>query len=408
MSVIRYSSGTVARTGQGRIDANFSLKPSCEICSEEYNEAERVPKLLQCGHTFCLACLKRGVDTNKFSYSADAEVFRSFACFMCRAQTPLNMDRQDFGFPTNFQLMEILKPSDSRSLKCTDCLIDCNELMLQVCRDCTLERDNFDFAEIHLDENVVDPDQFAICSTCVLKKHSKHSFADFYPIRRYWIFKKILRDVNVSKATYVKCFSETREVLNKTPNLLQKLEDEATRMVEIMSRAKSSHQLKHMEKRFEDEMKRIVAASNCVKEGLRKIHCEIQNNTASLREENDNLNGNACHPSVPDILDILKVFNKTEEPIPEPVEVEIYQTETTRSAGTPFMFFLFISNIFELIWLSTSWFIGFTLGELKKIIEKHNKELKIGTTTIDPKFFIVPVFSTLIVTMLLILLKLIF
>nr|DBA26354.1 TPA: hypothetical protein GDO54_010626 [Pyxicephalus adspersus] len=31
----------------------------CTICTEKYNETNRRPKLLHCGHTFCLTCLKK-------------------------------------------------------------------------------------------------------------------------------------------------------------------------------------------------------------------------------------------------------------------------------------------------------------------------------------------------------------
>ncbi|KAL5170081.1 E3 ubiquitin-protein ligase KEG [Glycine soja] len=49
--------------------------PCCSVCQTRYNEEERVPLLLQCGHGFCRECLSR-----MFSASSDA----TLACPRCR------------------------------------------------------------------------------------------------------------------------------------------------------------------------------------------------------------------------------------------------------------------------------------------------------------------------------------
>lgn len=49
--------------------------PCCSVCQTRYNEEERVPLLLQCGHGFCKECLSR-----MFSASSDA----SLTCPRCR------------------------------------------------------------------------------------------------------------------------------------------------------------------------------------------------------------------------------------------------------------------------------------------------------------------------------------
>jgi hypothetical protein len=30
----------------------------CAICLEKYNDTNKVPRILKCGHTFCSSCLK--------------------------------------------------------------------------------------------------------------------------------------------------------------------------------------------------------------------------------------------------------------------------------------------------------------------------------------------------------------
>ncbi|PPR96307.1 hypothetical protein GOBAR_AA24354 [Gossypium barbadense] len=49
--------------------------PCCSVCQTRYNEEERVPLLLQCGHGFCKECLSR-----MFSASSDT----SLPCPRCR------------------------------------------------------------------------------------------------------------------------------------------------------------------------------------------------------------------------------------------------------------------------------------------------------------------------------------
>lgn len=49
--------------------------PCCSVCQTKYNEKERVPLLLQCGHGFCKECLSR-----MFSASSDT----TLSCPRCR------------------------------------------------------------------------------------------------------------------------------------------------------------------------------------------------------------------------------------------------------------------------------------------------------------------------------------
>lgn len=49
--------------------------PCCSVCQNRYNEEERVPLLLQCGHGFCKECLSK-----MFSSSSDT----SLSCPRCR------------------------------------------------------------------------------------------------------------------------------------------------------------------------------------------------------------------------------------------------------------------------------------------------------------------------------------
>lgn len=56
----------------------------CPICFESYDEAQRLPKLLGCGHTFCLSCLSSLVP------AAAARQVPSIVCPYCSKETQLN------------------------------------------------------------------------------------------------------------------------------------------------------------------------------------------------------------------------------------------------------------------------------------------------------------------------------
>lgn len=55
----------------------------CFMCRKKFNDAEKVPKTLQCGHTYCLACLRNR---------------RPMTCprFECNKVSPLSRSRQGF------------------------------------------------------------------------------------------------------------------------------------------------------------------------------------------------------------------------------------------------------------------------------------------------------------------------
>ncbi|KAI5086630.1 RING finger protein 223-like, partial [Silurus meridionalis] len=53
----------------------------CAVCFSQFNNVFNTPKVLQCGHTFCLECLAR---INIKSSQPD-----SLQCPLCRAYTPV-------------------------------------------------------------------------------------------------------------------------------------------------------------------------------------------------------------------------------------------------------------------------------------------------------------------------------
>ncbi len=55
----------------------------CHICSERYNTTIKMPKILNCGHTFCKECLNKSLKYTK-----------ELSCSICRQITNINDPEQ--------------------------------------------------------------------------------------------------------------------------------------------------------------------------------------------------------------------------------------------------------------------------------------------------------------------------
>ncbi|KAL7637859.1 UNVERIFIED_CONTAM: hypothetical protein RMT77_011471 [Armadillidium vulgare] len=62
---------------------------SCEICSLEYSDTETIPRVLDCGHSFCTTCITQLENT---------------LCPKCRANIPSGKE-----FPVNFSLISLIE-----------------------------------------------------------------------------------------------------------------------------------------------------------------------------------------------------------------------------------------------------------------------------------------------------------
>ncbi|KAG1371072.1 E3 ubiquitin-protein ligase KEG [Cocos nucifera] len=76
--------------------------PCCSVCHSRYDEEERVPLLLHCGHGFCKACLSR-----MFATSADT----SLSCPRCRHPTVVG--NSVHALRKNFPILSLLTSSPS-------------------------------------------------------------------------------------------------------------------------------------------------------------------------------------------------------------------------------------------------------------------------------------------------------
>ncbi|KAJ8622755.1 hypothetical protein MRB53_031284 [Persea americana] len=81
--------------------------PCCSVCQTRYDEEERVPLLLQCGHGFCKECLSR-----MFSASPDTNL----SCPRCRHVS--NVGNSVQALRKNFAVLALIHPSGDSSFDC--------------------------------------------------------------------------------------------------------------------------------------------------------------------------------------------------------------------------------------------------------------------------------------------------
>ena len=75
----------------------------CELCLNSWNSDYRIPKILPCGHTFCLKCLYNIMDKHK------KEKENIFKCPNCKREIDLLKCKKDiYNLPKNTQLLSLL------------------------------------------------------------------------------------------------------------------------------------------------------------------------------------------------------------------------------------------------------------------------------------------------------------
>lgn len=85
--------------------------PCCSVCQSRYDEVERVPLLLQCGHGFCKECLSR-------MYSASQDT--SLSCPRCRHMSVVGNSVS--GLSKNYAMLALIHSvSGNNHLASVDC-----------------------------------------------------------------------------------------------------------------------------------------------------------------------------------------------------------------------------------------------------------------------------------------------
>lgn len=111
------------------LDDDFII---CSVCSNEYDEIERFPKLLPCLHTLCTKCVESSVRGNLVR------------CGVCKEDNKLTREAQILPDSTMRNMMDLIKIQRKPSLiLCSDCPdgnngVDfCKECYVFLCTECT-------------------------------------------------------------------------------------------------------------------------------------------------------------------------------------------------------------------------------------------------------------------------------
>lgn len=146
-------------------------KPMCMVCYNMFHSKTRVPKSLQCGHTFCQECVQGILKNRRADNTAECPACRKN--YKVDTLNPLNIAA------TNFTLREVLEqnetseedPSQLLLVSCSSCQKGGHEKDMILCRTCNIgdfSSDSLDFMgrpKVHL-----------LCFRCIQAKHANHSY----------------------------------------------------------------------------------------------------------------------------------------------------------------------------------------------------------------------------------------
>ncbi|XP_033643551.1 tripartite motif-containing protein 3-like [Asterias rubens] len=125
---------------------------SCTICTEQFHQTQQ-PKVLTCGHTFCLECISDWFRTQQEQSFVPSGTVQ---CPICRRSTPLPASGDGVAsLPTNFALLDLVEESeasvdDGSDVSKTTCSIHTGKALEYSCETCSGE---------------------LVCGQCVKSKH---------------------------------------------------------------------------------------------------------------------------------------------------------------------------------------------------------------------------------------------
>ncbi|KAF1770352.1 hypothetical protein GCK72_002170 [Caenorhabditis remanei] len=310
----------------------FTLEACCPICMEVFDTTSHTPKVLECGHSFCMSCIKRTVESIQVSHTGNGDVDMAFCCSLCRRSMSIPSTGVS-GFPTNHQLIDAIAPQDSRVMTCTSCRLNGSETTFHICRECTITNHNFDIkAIIGDDEPPVHPDDFTICSTCVLKNHNNpcHNVVAYVPIRIHYQFKRNMRSVDVLKAQMAEKSADARLILTTMLERVGRNDTEVDKMVALMEKAKSSERLDLIFKKYTHEMSSNIKLLDVLIKDGGKLKELVTEKTKFLEKGNEEISSMHCFAEPSNLKEVLNFSDVIPSQIPTdlPDIVDTFQTDT--------------------------------------------------------------------------------
>lgn len=151
----------------------------CQVCSQKFDKSERKPKTLQCGHVFCLPCLRSLFAQPKLHPSLK----KNIKCPTCHKEVTLS-EKKIRELPNDFrvvQMLDLMNQSVTVTESCTKhkgqgLNFFCKKCSVAVCRDCTVvdhkEGNNHEIVDVHevLDELRAQFQFTRLCNNQILMK----------------------------------------------------------------------------------------------------------------------------------------------------------------------------------------------------------------------------------------------
>ena len=139
-----------------------SKGPKCSICYGDYNDKDKCPRFLGCGHTFCSRCLERLLAGNTI-------------CPKCRKQGTVPSGVE--GLLKNFALLDIVNDTSHDCEACGEkhpanfCCLDCKENMCKTAAQFhTRNKASRDHQVVSLEELEAKPQLASVSLVC--QKHN--------------------------------------------------------------------------------------------------------------------------------------------------------------------------------------------------------------------------------------------
>jgi len=241
----------------------------CSICTEVYTD----PRVLPCGHTFCLKCME--------TWSKDKQPGDDLSCPLCRKEFAVPSNGVG-DLPRNFFVVNFLQMKKSSNVetetgsRCEACsekgvaTVHCVECQQKLCRNCESYHKIFKTTASHQmtklgeesnTENLGRPNllsfrncnkhkadqlriycqkcKVAICSMCYIESHNSHKWSDIGPVADDFR-EQMTSDIDNVAAAADKC-----------GDMLQRLENEKGEFIEQVAKAEmaigeKAEQLKQM------------------------------------------------------------------------------------------------------------------------------------------------------------------
>lgn len=135
---------------KGKMD-NQEIKMAiyCEVCAEQFSAEKYIPRILQCGHTYCECCLNKLIKQTRVKVSKEISVKSKYEykfkihCPKCKSITKWNNENRDTSatLPKNFSYSDLIENVlENHCNEHPDYVLDmfCHDEEEAVCLKCTI------------------------------------------------------------------------------------------------------------------------------------------------------------------------------------------------------------------------------------------------------------------------------